>query len=98
MSVMNMWPGACVIIRGGFGVHRHRLRGYAASPEDRDLAVIEFDGVAEVWGVDVADADCCRIADMYGSAMHGWEAGCYLHCANYLLLRDGGALRRPWGR
>ena len=87
MSVMNMWPGAWVIIRGD-GRSWLLPGGYAACPEDGDFAVFEFDGFAEVGGVDVADADGGGVADVDWSAVDCGEAGCYLHGADDLLLRD----------
>ena len=45
-SVTNMCPGAWVIISSGRRRGRHRLRGHAARPEHRHLAVADLDRVA----------------------------------------------------
>src|SRR5438552_853668 len=55
-------------------LHRHRLRGYAARPENRQFAGMHFDRVAEIRMIQVADADGCRIAEMDRRPVCAWKA------------------------
>ena len=57
-------PGLCVIANGGFACMSNRLRRHAAGPEDRHLARLDLDRVAEVRLRDVANADRGRVAEV----------------------------------
>mgnify|MGYP006862972764 CR=1 FL=1 len=74
--------------QGRLAFHRDGLWRDAACPEDRHFAFFNFNGIAEIWLVDVLDADRFGVADMDGSAVDVREAARHLHRADDVLFLD----------
>src|SRR3954463_14736475 len=56
-----------------FGSDGHCLRGHPAGPEDRGFELPDGHGVAVVGSSEIGDAEGCRVAYLYGGAVHVGE-------------------------